>query len=32
MEPVNREDNYACRNPERITRHKRTMHENEPLP
>jgi hypothetical protein len=24
---LDREDNYACQNPERITRHKRTMHE-----
>jgi hypothetical protein len=32
MELVNREDNYTCHHPERITRHKRTMYENEQLP
>ena len=32
MEPVNREDKYVCQNTERITRHKRTTYENEPLP
>jgi hypothetical protein len=32
MELVNREDNYTCQHPERITRHKRTMYENEQLP
>ena len=32
MELVNREDNYTCQHPERITRHKRTMDENEQLP